>query len=100
MLSLLVRLFNRSNLVKDGVSRTWQCLQADKGAELAQAIIAGEAIAVSGSFKEEYGTTGWTLRGHEDAIFMTGVNVTPGVSSAKSAFHSELSGLYGMETAV
>jgi hypothetical protein len=69
----------------------------DQGAELAQAIIDGDAIAVSdGSFKEDYGTAGWTLRGQDDDIFMTGVNVTPGKSSTQSAFRSELSGLYGV----
>jgi hypothetical protein len=76
-------------------------MSPDQGAELAQAIIDGDAIAVSnGSFKEDYGTAGWTLRGQDDEIFMTGVNVTPGKSSTQSAFRSELSGLYGVVTAV
>jgi hypothetical protein len=53
----------------------------DQGARpmMAYAIIDGDAIAVSdGSFKDVYGTAGWTLCGKDHSIFMTGVNVTPG----------------------
>jgi hypothetical protein len=50
----------------------------DQGAAMVQTIIDGDVIAVSdGSFKDEYGTAGRTLRGQDDSIFMTGVNVTP-----------------------
>jgi hypothetical protein len=44
-------------------------MSPDQGATLAQAIIDGDAIAVSdGSFKDEYSTAEWTLRGKDDSI--------------------------------
>ena len=69
-------------------------MSRDKGKALANAIEAGNAIAVSdGSFKSEFGTAAWTVRGSSDSDYMTGVNVTPGTASKQSAFCSKLSGI-------
>ena len=74
---------------------------ADGGQALVDAIANGCAIAVSdGSFKDEYGTAGWTIRGDTDDVFITGSNITPGDGQYQSAYRSELSGLYGIVVAV
>ena len=84
-------------------SKRW-CLQEvtfsdDQGRELAQAIQQGKAIAVSdGSFKDSFGTAGWTLRGCDDSIYITGALVTPGDPQYQSAYRSEISGIYAILT--
>ena len=62
-------------------SKRW-CLQEvtfsdDQGREIAHAIQQGTAIAVSdGSFKDSFGTAGWTLRGCDDSFYITTALVT------------------------
>ena len=76
-------------------------LSEDDGNSLAVALMKGEAIAVSdGSFKDKFGTSAWTIRGQDETVFMTGVNISPGQPDNQSAFRSELSGLYGAVSAV
>ena len=83
------------------LSQHWSVQQCSTltqlAADVADAILAGTAIAVSdGSFKDSFGTSAWTLRGDTNESFITGVNVVPGSDEDQSAFRSELAGIYGI----
>jgi len=70
----------------------------EDGAPLGDAIRSGQACAVSdGSFKEQFGTAAWVLYHNETHIMLgNGQLITPGCPQDQCAYHSKLSGLYGI----
>jgi hypothetical protein len=68
----------------------------DQGLILAQGILAGEVMAVSdGSFKDQYGTSGFVLQGSNRQLGAIGVNAVPGNQDEHSSYRSELAGISG-----
>ena len=73
------------------------CSMTDGGATVAEAIWNGWAIAVSdGSYKDQFGTAAYVLKGDTGTHHMVAVVVVPGDHHSQSLFCSELVGLYGI----
>jgi hypothetical protein len=75
-------------------------IQGD-GNDTAQAILQGEAIAVSnGSFKDQYGTAAWVIEGNDHRGRISGAVIVPGNAEDQSSYRSELAGIYSIFIAV
>lgn len=71
------------------------------GRVLAMSIQSSTMISGSDrSFEEQYETLAWTMQTHNSDVHLTGVNVVPGAKDIKSAYRSELAGLYRMIVAI
>ncbi len=70
---------------------------SDDGSMIAQAILHGDAIAVSdGSFKDHYGTAVWVIEGGDQRGRILGRVIVPGGAEDQSAYRSELAGIYSI----
>lgn len=68
-------------------------IQGD-GNDIAQAILQGEAIAVSDcSFKDKYGTAAWVLEGNNHRGRNSGAVIVPGNAEDQLSYKSELAGI-------
>ena len=74
----------------------------NQGAEVAQAIIQGTAIAIcDGSYKEHFGTTGFVLQqGTRRDQRIIGANVTPGHSEDQNPYRAEVGGIFAIVVVV
>jgi hypothetical protein len=73
---------------------------SDNGQELAHSIQQGFAKAVSdGSFKNQRGTSAFSLFGSTEEPLLIGWNGVPGTLTAQSAYRSELAGIAAIITA-
>ena len=71
----------------------------DDGGLIADALRAGHCVGISdGSFKDEYGTACWVVKGETSQGRIFGPCITPGNAKDQSAYQSELAGLYGIIT--
>jgi hypothetical protein len=69
----------------------------DNGLTIAEALQAGNAIAVSdGSFKESQSTAAFVIEGAASYGRLVGVNVIPGEEDSQSPYRSELGGVAGI----
>jgi len=70
----------------------------DDGTLLGEAIRSGQAHVVSdGSFKEKFGMAAWVFYHNETNLTLGhGRLITPGGPNKQCAYHSKLSGLYGI----
>ena len=69
----------------------------DNGEHIAQAIIKGNAIALSdGSFKNQRGASAWVIEGDNEIGRIKGWNMVPGSNEDQSAYRSELTGLLAL----
>ena len=68
----------------------------NEGLDLAMGIISGHATAVSdGSYKDNFGTSAFVLRGAHRSGGAIGVNAVPGEPGNQSSYRSELAGISG-----
>jgi hypothetical protein len=68
----------------------------DDGQTVAEGIISGSATAVSdGSFKSQFGTSGFVIRGNDRRLGAIWVNAVPGLPDEHSSYRSELVGISG-----
>ncbi len=67
------------------------------GSHIAQAIMEGDAIAISdGSYQDTYGTASWVIEGQDSSGRLVGDVIVPGSASDQSAYRSELAGIYSI----
>jgi hypothetical protein len=73
----------------------------DAGNAVATSISNGSCLAISdGSFKDQHGTTSWTVQGEDSFEAFRSYLTTPGNPEDQSASMSELAGLFGIATIV
>jgi hypothetical protein len=93
-LSLAEALSSRPTSFRWAVS---QMTVDDNGAAIAQAILTGQAIAVSdGAFKDSRGTAAFIIEGASRLGRLVGVNIVPGEDESQTAYRSELTGIVGI----
>jgi hypothetical protein len=68
-----------------------------EGAQIARAIIQGNAIAIcDGSYKDHFGTAGFVIQTRDQESRILGAHVTPGHTDDQNPYRSEVGGIFAI----